>query len=97
MATYKRIIPDFSGCFTQLCYRNAIGPNPAHAVWAGLNDGEIQAIPSDSGTLPEIFVRTQEGAEIVDGSSYVVACPRAEDATPVAPPAGLVFGLERAG
>lgn len=52
-------------------------PDPAHGVWARLNDGEIRVISSDSGTLPEIFVRTQEGAEIVDGSSYVGACPRA--------------------
>ena len=74
-------------------------------VWGGFggpatpneNADEINAASANALDLGGLGVRTQEGAEIVDGSSYVVACPRAEDATPVARPAGLVFGLERAG
>ena len=83
-------------------------PAPAHmlmtstlgGVWGGsgvggtpdLNDGEIRDKALNMLNRGVLGVRTQEGAEIIDGSSYVSACPRAEDAAPV-----VVFGLERAG
>ena len=60
------------------------------------NGDEITPNGENDGSLFASLVRTQDGAEIVDGWSYVGACPQAEDATPVARPAGLVFGLERA-
>jgi len=76
---------------TTTTYRGSVGgvsaPNPTDETTDETNgNGKKDAI------CRGFSVRTQEGAEIVDDSSYVGAGPRAEDAKPV-----VVFGLERAG
>jgi len=76
-------------------YRGSVGGVSAPTPTDETTD-EINRNGKKDATCRGFAVRTQEGAEIVDGSSYVGVGLQAADSAPVARPIGL-FGLERAG